>query len=215
MERVIDRLHSTTPEAPSFAPSFTSRAFVLERPAGNILLYSSGRIEDDAEEPRALGGIVRQYLNHSHQAQASCDWVAATFGAPLWCHGADEAEAAESCNVAATFDDRSLHFADFEAIPAPGHTPGSTCFLWRTEQHRYLFTGDTIYIRDGAWVAAVLDGISDREQYLKSLPLVASLDFDVIVPNLTRGESIQTVSAAEKKDRVAHIIESLQQDAVG
>ena len=83
--------------------------------------------------------------------------------------------------VAATFDRRHRIDADFEAIPIPGHTEGATAYLWDSGRHRMLFTGDTIYLRDGEWVAAVLE-FSDRERYIESLELLRGLDFDVLVP---------------------------------
>ncbi|MBA2256658.1 MAG: MBL fold metallo-hydrolase, partial [Thermoleophilaceae bacterium] len=45
-----------------------------------------------------------------------------------------------------------------------------------------LFTGDTIYLNDGEWIAAMLEGSSDRDDYVKSLELIRALDFDVLVP---------------------------------
>jgi sulfur dioxygenase len=33
-----------------------------------------------------------------------------------------------------------------EAIATPGHTPGSTCFLWRQPEASCVFTGDTLLI---------------------------------------------------------------------
>lgn len=46
---------------------------------------------------------------------------------------------------------------------------------------RCLFTSDTIYLRDGEWVAALLAGASDRGDYIESLGLIRDLDFDVLV----------------------------------
>ena len=46
---------------------------------------------------------------------------------------------------------------DFEVIPIPGHTSGATAYLWDGGGHRCLFTGDTLYLREGEWVAAVLE----------------------------------------------------------
>ena len=66
-------------------------------------------------------------------------------------------------------------------IPTPGHTSGATAYLWDTGLHRLLFTGDTIYLDDGEWVAALLDS-SERAPYLESLELIRELDFDVLVP---------------------------------
>ena len=68
-----------------------------------------------------------------------------------------------------------------EVIPTPGHTAGATAYLWDTGEHRALFTGDSVYLRDGEWVAAVL-GSSDRERYIEGLELMRGLDFDVLVP---------------------------------
>lgn len=54
-------------------------------------------------------------------------------------------------------------------------------YLWDSAGHRFLFTGDTIYLRDGEWVSAVLES-SDRGRYIESLELIRELDFDVLVP---------------------------------
>ena len=72
---------------------------------------------------------------------------------------------------------------DFEIIPTPGHTPGATAFLW----NRHLFTGDTVFLRDGEWVAAVLDD-SDPDAYIESLELMKTLDFDTLVPWASTGQ---------------------------
>ncbi len=206
MEALFDNLHGVAAERLSFAPAFEGRAFLLARPAGNILVYSSGRVADDFADLSAAGGIARQYLNHEHQANRSCDSVAAEFGAPLYCHAADAKAAAKTCNVDQTFDGRAHHFDDFEAIPIPGHTPGSAAFLWTNGAHRYLFTGDTIYLRDGEWRIAVLDGISDRVTYRESLELIRGLDFDVLVPSMAKGEPFQVVPADERYQRIDKLI---------
>ena len=58
----------------------------------------------------------------------------------------------------------------------PGHTPGSTAYLWDSGTHRFLFTADSLYLGgDGRWRAAVLES-SDREQYVRSLELLRELD---------------------------------------
>jgi glyoxylase-like metal-dependent hydrolase (beta-lactamase superfamily II) len=67
-------------------------------------------------------------------------------------------------------------------IPIPGHTSGSTAFLWDSAQHRCLFSADTVYLRNGEWIAAVIAGQSDRQAYVASLELLKELDFDVLLP---------------------------------
>jgi glyoxylase-like metal-dependent hydrolase (beta-lactamase superfamily II) len=206
MDALFDNLYSVAPERLSFAPDYQGRAFLLARPQGNILIYSSGHVAGDFAALAKAGGVARQYLNHEHQANASCDEVAAQFGAPLYCHAADAEAAARTCNVAQTFDSRSHHFDDFEAIPIPGHTPGSTAFLWTNGRRRYLFTGDTVYLRDGKWRIAVLDGISDPQLYREALALIRGLDFDVLVPSMAKGEPFQNVSADERHTRIDELI---------
>jgi Metallo-beta-lactamase superfamily len=206
MEALSDNLHGVAAERLSFAPAYQGRAFLLTRSSGNILLYSSGHVADEFASLGEAGGVARQYLNHEHQANASCDKVAAQFGAPLYCHAADADAAAKTCKVDRTFDGRAHHFDDFEVIPIPGHTPGSTAFLWTNGGLRYLFTGDTIYLRDGKWMIAVLDGISDPDAYRDSLKLVGELDFDVLVPSMAKGEPLQTISADERRERIAKLI---------
>ena len=105
-------------------------------------------------------------------------------GAPLHVHAADAEQAREQAAVDATFDAPHTVGDDFDVIPVSGHTPGATAFLWRADGHRVLFTGDTVFVRDGEWVAALLDGVSDRDTYVASVERLAGLDFDLLVPGI-------------------------------
>ena len=184
MEIVIPGLHATAPQPLSFAPKLGVRSFLLERDDGNLLVYSSTTIRQEADYIRQKGGIWRQYLNHGHEAwvaQAAGAWVASAFGAPLYAHENEKEEVSRAYDLDGTFSERHTLGDDFEVIPIPGHTSGATAFLWDTGEHHVLFTGDSIVLEDGAWVAALLAS-SDREDYIKSLELIRGLDFDVIVP---------------------------------
>jgi hypothetical protein len=184
METVMPRLHATAPQPLSFAPKLGVRSFLLERDEGNLLVYSSTTIRQEADYVREKGGIWRQYLNHGHEAwvaEAAGAWVASTFGAPLYAHENEKAEVSRAYDLDGMFSERHTVGDDFEVIPIPGHTSGATAYLWDTGEHRSLFTGDSIVLEDGAWVAALLPS-SDRENYIESLELIRGLDFDVIVP---------------------------------
>jgi glyoxylase-like metal-dependent hydrolase (beta-lactamase superfamily II) len=188
----IPGLHATTPERLSFAPSLEIRAFVLEREPENLLIYSTSNPEPDLP-------VARQYLNHSHEAMFGL-----APGVRLIHH------AAETPHVdghGLTFSRRHTVDGDFEAIPTPGHTPGATAYLWDTGEHRLLFTGDTIYINRGEWVAGVLES-SDRERYIESLELIRDLDFDVLVPWAASvgGPYLMAVDAAERRERIDTIL---------
>ena len=48
-------------------------------------------------------------------------------------------------------------FEDIEIILTPGHTDGSICFFYRSPTGKsYLFTGDTVFRRNGQWATLVL-----------------------------------------------------------
>ena len=176
-ERVVarhglpDTLPGVRPSPPAalpFAPDLHVRAFLLERDAGDLLVYSA---------PDAPSGATRQYLNHWHEA----GFAAGTFDAPLFVNEHDREAVERTTPVAHVFQKRHVIGSDFEVIPTPGHTPGATAYLWETGGRRLLFTGDSIYLNDGEWIAAVLDS-SDRAAYIESLELIRELDFDVLVP---------------------------------
>jgi hypothetical protein len=188
-------LHATPPEPLPFAPTLRIRAFLLERDAGSLLIYST---------TTASGDVWRQYLNHGHEATFASDAVKA----PLFVHAADRAAVEATMPVRAAFSRRHMLDDDFEVIPTPGHTPGATAYLWENRGRRFLFTGDTIYLRDGEWVAAVL-GSSDRGAYLESLALLRDLDFDVLVPWAATGAYTARTDAADARRRINTLIDKI------
>jgi glyoxylase-like metal-dependent hydrolase (beta-lactamase superfamily II) len=181
MELLIPGLYASAPQPLSFAPSLHVRAFLLQREQGNLLVYGTAKLADEAAAIGDLGAVARHYLNHWHEADIAGEAALGALGAPLFCHEADRDQVARTAAVAGTFAARHMAGDDFEVIPIPGHTPGATAYLWDSGAHRYLFTGDTLYLRRGEWVAAVLES-SDRGAYIQSLELIKELDFDVLVP---------------------------------
>ncbi len=177
VDAALPGLYASAPQPLPFDPSLAIRAFLLHREQGNLLVYNVNTLASDAPAVRDLGGIARRYFNHWHEAMITSERI----DAPLYCHEKDRASVAERVPVHEAFTDRHMLDADFEVIPTPGHTRGSTAFLWAGGGHRFLFTSDTIYLSDGEWVATVL-GESDRAAYIESLELLRDLDFDVLVP---------------------------------
>jgi Metallo-beta-lactamase superfamily len=208
IETPLDGLYASTPESLPFAPSLDIRAFLLQRDAGNLLVYSVSGLAADAAAIDDLGGISRQYLNHRHESIFTSDWVTA----PLFVHERERATVALKTHVRATFSRRHTLDDDFEVIPTPGHTSGATAYLWDSGEHRFLFTGDTIYLDDGEWVAAVLAS-SDRKAYLESLALIRELDFDVLVPWAASGGQPYHAETdrADARRRIDAIIERVKE----
>lgn len=212
MESVIPGLHASAPGGLSFAPSAQVRAFLLQREQGNLLVHSAGTVADDVRAIEELGGISRHYLNHWHEAAfGGADRIAAAIGAPLLCHDNDREQVAKTAAVSETFTSRHMLGDDFEVIPIPGHTPGATAYLWNTGRHRCLFTGDSLYLREDEWVAAVLES-SDRAAYLESLGLIRELEFDVLVPWIaTAGQPCHALTdTADARRRIDQVIERVR-----
>jgi glyoxylase-like metal-dependent hydrolase (beta-lactamase superfamily II) len=207
LETVVPGLHASQPEPLPFAPSLHVRAFLLRRGGGNVLVYSVPGLDSGSPAIRDLGGVSRHYLNHWHEAMFAPQAV----DAPLFVHENDREAVARRLHVRSTFSKRHVLDDDFEVIPTPGHTRGATAYLWDSGGHRLLFTGDTVYLDDGEWVAAVLDS-SDRGQYVKSLELIRELDFDVLVPwAATAGQRYVTVThRTDARRRIDAILERVR-----
>jgi glyoxylase-like metal-dependent hydrolase (beta-lactamase superfamily II) len=206
METPLAGLYASAPHPLPFAPSLDIRPFLLQRDRGNVLVYAAPGVDDQAAAIEELGGVSRHYLNHRHEAGflSGSSW-------PLFVHEREREAVAARAHVRATFSRRHMLDDDFEVIPAPGHTPGATVYLWDNGGHRFLFTGDTIYLSDGEWVAAVLAS-SDRDLYIESLALVRELDFDVLVPwAATAGQPYYALtSKAGAKRRIDAILGRLR-----
>jgi glyoxylase-like metal-dependent hydrolase (beta-lactamase superfamily II) len=202
MEAALAGLYASTSEPLPFAPSLHIRAFLLRRDGGNLLVYSVTGLESDAEAIEDLGGISRQYLNHRHEAMFVSDWV----DPPLFVHENEREAVATKAHVRGTFSKRHVLDGDFEVIPTPGHTTGATAYLWDSGRQRFLFTGDTIYLEEGEWVAAVLES-SDRDRYIESLDVIRELDFDVLVPWAATGG--QPYYAMTSKDDARRRIDAI------
>jgi hypothetical protein len=207
-ETSVPALSASAPEPLPFAPSLHIRAFLLRREAGNVLIYGSPRVATGTFAH--AGGIARAYLNHRHEAGFGRDLP----GVPLFVHADDARATAQHRRVRGTFTRRHTLGDDLEVIPTPGHTPGATAYLWDSGERRFLFTGDTIYLRDGEWAGAVL-GSSDRAAYLESLALLRDLDFDVLVPwAATQGYPYYAVtSSGDARRRIDAIADRIRAGA--
>ena len=191
-----------------FAPEVEVRAFVLPRSDGNLIVYGAPGVDRTLVDE--VGGVRAQYLNHWHEAMFMSDDV----DLPVRVHDADREPTEERTRVDGTFAAREVLGGDFELIPTPGHTPGATAFLWDSGEGRYLFTGDSVYLHEGEWIAAVLES-SDRAAYIESLELLREIEFDVLVPwAATAGEPYYSpTTPQDARRRLEEIIRRLRDGA--
>lgn len=191
MKQLYPDLWQTRMEQPlPNVPDLQTRAYLITRPDGNLLIYSTGH-EDEHAAMAELGGVGRQYLSHVDEAGPALARIRERFGSELWGHAAEAQAVQRRAGVAPdrTFEAPEVHFGALEVLPLPGHTAGSTAYLYRSPHgRRYLFTGDTIG-RDGrgVWTAGLLP-FSDKGQLIATLERMADLAPDVVLSSAFGGE---------------------------
>jgi glyoxylase-like metal-dependent hydrolase (beta-lactamase superfamily II)/ferredoxin len=120
--------------------SFGANSFFIEHPDGNWLVDSPRYVKHLVEAFERKGGLRYVFLSHEDDV-ADADKYATHFGAKRIIHQAD----ADAVPGAEWIIDgtESVHLAaEFQAIPVPGHTPGSMALLY---QDKFLFTGDHLW----------------------------------------------------------------------
>src|SRR6516165_8728528 len=186
MNQIFPDLWQTRAEHPY--RGVTTHAYLLVGDAGNILFYSSGRPEEH-QHIRELGGITHQYLSHRDEAGPALADIKRLFGSKLCCHRLEEEAVGKFAPVDCKFDKRELCLGNIEVIPTPGHTNGSVCFLVRSARGKtYLFTGDTIYLSNGAWDTLVWEHAGGSKSDLKnSLVLLRELEPEAVFSSASVG----------------------------
>ena len=207
LESPIEGLLAGPPAPMPYVANAQVRSFVLQRPQGHVIVYNSPGITTAADEIRALGGAARLVINHGHEAM----YGAPELDVPVFVGEKDRAELARRLPVAGTFTERCTIDDDLEVIPTPGHTPGATSYLWNSGTHRFLFTGDFLWVEHGDWKAVVL-GSSDRAASLESLARLRELDFDVLVPWVALdGENpVDIVDRTEARRRIDAVVDRVR-----
>ncbi|MEH0110194.1 MBL fold metallo-hydrolase [Tersicoccus sp. MR15.9] len=199
----VDGLMATPTARLPYQADVGVRSFLLERAHDLVIVYNSPGITTAATAIRTLGQPSRLLINHGHEAM----YGPSGLEVPVFVHERDRAETARALPVAGVFDRRQLIEDDLEVIPTPGHTPGTTCYLWTHDGRRILFTGDFVWIEHGEWKAVVLDrGL--RADYLASLALIRELDVDVLVPWGTSddGPALAVTTREDFRSRINRII---------
>lgn len=117
--------------------SFGASAWLVVRPAGNVLVDSPRFTEALARPLEELGGVAHVAFTHRDDVADGRRW-AERFGARSWIHADDHSAAPWTTDVLT--EEHELQ-PGFLAIPVPGHTEGSVVFL--LDGH-WLFTGDSL-----------------------------------------------------------------------
>lgn len=120
--------------------SFGANSFFVEHPEGNWLIDCPRYVKHLVDAFERRGGISHIFLTHEDDV-ADADKYAAHFEAKRIVHRAD-AHALPQAEWIVDGSDAVQLADDFQAIPVPGHTPGSMVLLYRK---KFLFTGDHLW----------------------------------------------------------------------
>jgi hydroxyacylglutathione hydrolase len=214
MKQIYPDLWVTDPERPlPELPDLMMYAYLLVRPTGNVLFCRS---EHDADHRHIhdLGGLTHQYLTHWHEAAPGLARIKQMFGSKLVCHRLAETIVSKFSPVDITFETRDFHLGDIEVIPSPGHTPGSTCFRFKSPHGKtYLFAGDTIFPSRGTWQAVVFED-GNKSDLRQSLAMLRSVDPDVVLCGASVADiPFKAMSRAEWHAALGQAARSLSEDA--
>jgi glyoxylase-like metal-dependent hydrolase (beta-lactamase superfamily II) len=192
-------------------PGLTTHAYLLVRGAGNVLFYSSGR-KEEYQHIQELGGITHQYLSHRDEAGPALSDIKRLFGSELCCHRLEEEGVRGVSPVDCIFDKREAQLGNIEVIPTPGHTDGSVCFLVSSPYgRRYLFTGDTVFLNNGAWDTFVMERAGGTKSDLTdSLMLLRDLAPEVVISSASLGAvPFKEVSADTWRSDIDNVLRAL------
>lgn len=188
MKPLYEDLWISTPEFPAAEqhPELMLHGFMLRHPRGNLLI---SRVEhsQDHEALADLGGVMRHYLTHWHEAAPGAVAIQNRFNSALYCHIRSVGPVSRVLEPDGTFSAIESHFGDFHILPSPGHTPGSCSFFYHSPYGKsYLFVGDTLTQDKGRWRTAMV-AESNPADLQRTLANYRALQPDVVLMSGTRG----------------------------
>mgnify|MGYP004724068277 CR=1 FL=1 len=132
-------------------------------------------------------GRIHHYFTHSHESTAVAIAIQQRFSSALYCHSRSLGAVSLVIEPDETFTQQETHFGDFHLLPTPGHTPGSSSFLYHSPLGQtYLFVGDTLTCDYNRWIS-VLVPESNPLELQQSLDFYRTLRPDVVLMSTTRG----------------------------
>lgn len=120
------------------AASYGAHSFALCHETGVFMIDSPRWTQAVVDQLSAWGGLAGILLSHEDDV-ADAQRCADHFCTPVWIHENDRAAAPFARNIIAGGEPMTVANG-LLAIPVPGHSRGSVCYLW----NRCLFAGDSL-----------------------------------------------------------------------
>lgn len=139
--------------------------------------------------------------------------LADRFGSRLHAPAAELDAIGRHAHVDAPVDARRYVDANgVDAIPTPGHSDGSTCYLVTgVDGETYLFTGDTMFpTGDGTWSTFLVPGRGGAAALRSSLELLATVRPDIVISSAFGGDTaIETLGNGRWQKCIAEALASV------
>ena len=192
--------------------SFGANSFFIEHPDGNWLVDSPRYLKQLVEFFERKGGIRYIFLTHEDDV-ADCDRYAKQFGATRIIHQAD-ADAVPGAERIIEGEEPVPLAPQFQAIPVPGHTPGSMALLYND---RFLFTGDHLWWNPDTKTLGAPQNLVWRERVLvASIEKLLAYRFEWVLAGhgdrvklLPDQMKAQLHSLVERRQKPRHVIPSV------
>ena len=120
--------------------SFCANSYFIQHPDGNWLIDSPRYMKHLVDAIERMGGLRYVFLTHEDDVADAAQY-ATRFGARRIIHRAD-ADAMPDAEWIVEGVETVRLAPQFELIPVPGHTPGSSALLYGS---RFLFSGDHLW----------------------------------------------------------------------
>lgn len=183
--------------------SYGANAFFLARKGGNALVDSPRFVPRLVDWMESKGGLRLVLLTHQDDV-ADARKYAEHFNARVVIHDADKAAAPFATELLHGSEPRELA-PGLTAIPVPGHTRGSVCYLSGTA----LFTGDSLY-----WSRELQDLCAFRrqcwyswEEQTASLERLGAFSFEWVLAG--HGDRVH-LPAPEMRRRLAELVSKMK-----
>ncbi len=182
--------------------SFGAWSYLIRRPDGNILVDSPRAARPLLDRIGAMGGVARMLLTHRDDV-ADHERIRRRFGCERTIHEEDVDPETRKVERKLAGREPIALGPDLLAIPVPGHTRGSVCYLYR---EKFLFTGDHLAwspgmgrlyaFRDACW--------HSWPEQLDSMERLLDFRFEWVLPG--HGWRFRAASAEAMRSELARCV---------
>ncbi len=186
--------------------SFGGSSYLILRPEGNVLVDSPRAAGPLLRKIGKMGGVRRMLLTHRDDVADHAKFHE-HFGCERTIHRLEISPSMHDIEVQLDIDEPVALDDEFTAIPVPGHTRGSVCFLYQEE---FLFTGDHLWWSPNVNALHASRSVCwyDWKEQTRSMERLVDFRFEWVLPG--HGRRCQATSAAAMKSELSQLVQRMR-----